>query len=129
MMSYVVLEKANKNLELVAYNLSNLAIKEGYFTNVEGNEKEATTFIYKERFFKNVIGTPTIVVVKYTHRNNGISIDVNLAQVKMNGENIIKESLLVITVLPLISKSIQYIKMKKRMKILAIKALNNTSEE
>lgn len=128
-MSYVVLEKNAKNLELVAYNLSTLAIKEGYYTNVEGNENEATTYIYKDRFFKNVIGTPTVVVVKYTRRNNGISIDVNFAKCQVNGENIIKESLLFITILPLLSKSIQYIQMKKRAKILAIKALNNTSEE
>ena len=62
--------------------------------------------------------------VKYKRRNNGISIDINLASVKMNGENIIKETLLVLTVLPMLSKSIQYIKMKNRAKILAIKALN-----
>ena len=42
----------------------------------------------------------------------------------MNGANIIKETLLVLTVLPMLSKSIQYIKMKNRAKILAIKALN-----
>lgn len=123
-MSYVLIEKEVSNLEMVAYNLSTLAIKEGYYTNVEGNENEATTYIYKERFFKGVIGTPTVVIVKYTKRSNGISIDINLASVKMNGENIIKETLLVLTVLPMLSKSIQYIKMKNRAKILAIKALN-----
>lgn len=123
-MSYVLIEKEVSNLEMVAYNLSTLAIKEGYYTNVEGNENEATTYIYKERFFKGVIGTPTVVIVKYKKRSNGISIDINLASVKMNGENIIKETLLVLTVLPMLSKSIQYIKMKNRAKILAIKALN-----
>ena len=123
-MSYVLIEKEVSNLEMVAYNLSTLAIKEGYYTNVEGNENEATTYIYKERFFKCVIGTPTVVIVKYKKRSNGISIDINLASVKMNGENIIKETLLVLTVLPMLSKSIQYIKMKNRAKILAIKALN-----
>ena len=104
-MSYVLIEKEVSNLEMVAYNLSTLAIKEGYYTNVEGNENEATTYIYKERFFKGVIGTPTVVIVKYTKRSNGISIDINLASVKMNGENIIKETLLVLTVLPMLSKS------------------------
>ena len=123
-MSYVLIEKEVSNLEMVAYNLSTLAIKEGYYTNVEGNENEATTYIYKDRFFKGVIGTPTVVIVKYKKRSNGISIDINLASVKMNGENIIKETLLVLTVLPMLSKSIQYIKMKNRAKILAIKALN-----
>ena len=123
-MSYVLIEKEVSNLEMVAYNLSTLAIKEGYYTNVEGNENEAITYIYKDRFFKGVIGTPTVVIVKYKKRSNGISIDINLASVKMNGENIIKETLLVLTVLPMLSKSIQYIKMKNRAKILAIKALN-----
>jgi hypothetical protein len=123
-MSYVVIEKEVSNLEMIAYNLSTLAIKEGYYTNVEGNENEATTYIYKDRFFKGVIGTPTVVIVKYKKRSNGVSIDINLASVKMNGENIIKETLLVLTVLPMLSKSIQYIKMKNRAKILAIKALN-----
>lgn len=123
-MSYVLIEKEVSNLEMVAYNLSTLAIKEGYYTNVEGNENEATTYIYKDRFFKGVIGTPTVVIVKYKKRSNGVSIDINLASVKMNGENIIKETLLVLTVLPMLSKSIQYIKMKNRAKILAIKALN-----
>lgn len=123
-MAYVLIEKEIKNLEMVAYNLSTLAIKEGYYTNVEGNENEAVTYIYKDRFFKDVIGTPTVVIVKYKKRSNGISIDINLASVKMNGENIIKETLLVLTVLPMLSKSIQYIKMKNRAKILAIKALN-----
>lgn len=123
-MAYVVIEKEVTNLEMVAYNLSTLAIKEGYYTNVEGNENEATTYIYKDRFFKGVIGTPTVVVVKYKKRSNGVSIDINLASVKMNGENIVKETLLVLTVLPMLSKSIQYIKMKNRAKILAIKALN-----
>ena len=123
-MAYVLIEKDVPNLEMVAYNLSTLAIKEGYYTNVEGNENEATTYIYKDRFFKGVIGTPTVVIVKYKKRSNGISIDINLASVKMNGENIIKETLLVLTVLPMLSKSIQYIKMKNRAKILAIKALN-----
>ena len=123
-MAYVLIEKEIKNLEMVAYNLSTLAIKEGYYTNVEGNENEAVTYIYKDRFFKGVIGTPTVVIVKYKKRSNGISIDINLASVKMNGENIIKETLLVLTVLPMLSKSIQYIKMKNRAKILAIKALN-----
>lgn len=123
-MAYVLIEKEIKNLEMVAYNLSTLAIKEGYYTNVEGNENEAITYIYKDRFFKGVIGTPTVVIVKYKKRSNGISIDINLASVKMNGENIIKETLLVLTVLPMLSKSIQYIKMKNRAKILAIKALN-----
>ena len=123
-MSYVVIEKEVSNLEMIAYNLSTLAIKEGYYTNVEGNENEATTYIYKDRFFKGVIGTPTVVIVKYKKRTNGVSIDINLASVKMNGENIIKETLLVLTVLPMLSKSIQYIKMKNRAKILAIKALN-----
>ena len=118
-----------KSLELAAYTLSNLAIKEGYYTNVEVNENEVITYIYKERFFKNVIGTPTVVVVKYRQLEKGVLVDVNLASVKMNGENIIKESLLIITVLPLLSKSIQYIQMKKRAKILAIKALNKNSEE
>jgi hypothetical protein len=122
--SYVVIEKEVSNLEMIAYNLSTLAIKEGYYTNVEGNENEATTYIYKDRFFKGVIGTPTVVIVKYKKRSNGVSIDINLASVKMNGENIIKETLLVLTVLPMLSKSIQYIKMKNRAKILAIKALN-----
>ena len=123
-MAYVLIEKEIKNLEMVAYNLSTLAIKEGYYTNVEGNENEAITYIYKDRFFKGVIGTPTVVIVKYKKRSNGISIDINLASVKMNGENIIKETLLVLTVLPMLSKSVQYIKMKNRAKILAIKALN-----
>ena len=123
-MSYVLIEKEVSNLEMVAYNLSTLVIKEGYYTNVEGNENEATTYIYKDRFFKGVIGTPTVVIVKYKKRSNGVSIDINLASVKMNGENIIKETLLVLTVLPMLSKSIQYIKMKNRAKILAIKALN-----
>ena len=128
-MAYVLIEKNIQNMELVAYNLSTLAIKEGYYTNVEGNLDEATTYIYKERFFKNVIGTPTIIVVKYKRRTNGVSIDISYASCEMNGENIIKESLLVITVLPLLSKSIQHIQMKKRIKILAIKALNITCEE
>ena len=123
-MSYVLIEKEVSNLEMIAYNLSTLAIKEGYYTNVEGNENEATTYIYKDRFFKGVIGTPTVVIVKYKKRSNGVSIDINLASVKMNGENIIKETLLVLTVLPMLSKSIQYNKMKNRAKILAIKALN-----
>lgn len=123
-MSYVLIEKEVSNLEMIAYNLSTLAIKEGYYTNVEGNENEATTYIYKDRFFKGAIGTPTVVIVKYKKRSNGVSIDINLASVKMNGENIIKETLLVLTVLPMLSKSIQYIKMKNRAKILAIKALN-----
>lgn len=127
-MSYAIIEKQINDLESVAYNLSTLAIKEGYYTEVDCNEEEATTYIYKDRFFKNVIGTPTVVVVKYKKRTNGVSVDVNLATVKMNGENIIKESLLVITILPLLSKSIQYIKMKKRIKILALKALNISSE-
>ena len=127
-MAYVILEKKVASAEIVAYTLSTLAIKEGYYTNVEGNENEATVYIYKDRFFKNVIGTPTVVVVKYAKRSDGISIDVNLATVKMNGENIIKESLLVITVLPLIGKLTQSIKMKNRIKILAIKALNKQSE-
>ena len=123
-MAYVLIEKEVSNLEMIAYNLSTLAIKEGYYTNVEGNENEATTYIYKDRFFKGVIGTPTVVIVKYKKRSNGVSIDINLSSVKMNGENIIKETLLVLTVLPMLSKSIQYIKMKNRAKILAIKALN-----
>ena len=123
-MSYVLIEKEVSNLEMIAYNLATLAIKEGYYTNVEGNENEATTYIYKDRFFKGVICTPTVVIVKYKKRSNGVSIDINLASVKMNGENIIKETLLVLTVLPMLSKSIQYIKMKNRAKILAIKALN-----
>ena len=128
-MAYVIIEKEITNTEIIAYNLSSLAIKEGYYTNVEGNENEAIVYIYKERFFKDVIGTPTVVIVKYKKRNNGVSIDINLGTVKMNGENIIKESLLVITVLPLLSKSIQSIKMKNRIKILAIKALNKKVEE
>ena len=128
-MAHVVIEKNIKSLELAAYTLSNLAIKEGYYTNVEVNENEVITYVYKERFFKNVIGTPTVVVVKYRQLEKGVLVDVNLASVKMNGENIIKESLLIITVLPLLSKSIQYIQMKKRAKILAIKALNKNSEE
>lgn len=127
-MSYTIIEKEINDLENIAYNLSTLAIKEGYYTEVEVNENEAITYVYKDRFFKNVIGTPTLIVVKYTKRKNGISVDVNIASVQMNGENIIKETLLVITVLPLLSKSIQYIKMKKRMKILALKALNISSE-
>ena len=128
-MAHVLIEKKVKSLELVAYTLSNLAIQEGYYTNVDVSENEATTYIYKERFFKNVIGTPTVVVVKYIQKEKGILIEVNLASVKMNGENIIKESLLVLTVLPLLSKSIQFIQMKKRAKILSIKALNKNSEE
>ena len=128
-MAHVVIEKKVQDLELVAYTLSSLAIQEGYYTNVEVEENSATTYIYKDRFFKNVIGTPTVVVVKYRNTSNGVLIDVNLASVKMNGDNIVKESLLVLTVLPLLSKSIQYIKMKKRAKILAIKALNRNSEE
>ena len=128
-MAHVLIEKKVKSLELVAYTLSNLAIQEGYYTNVDISENDATTYIYKERFFKNVIGTPTVVVVKYAQKEKGILIEVNLASVKMNGENIIKESLLVLTVLPLLSKSIQFIQMKKRAKILAIKALNKNSEE
>ena len=127
-MAYTIIEKEINDLENVAYNLSTLAIKEGYYTEVEHDENSATTYIYKERFFKNVIGTPTLVVVKYQKRKDGVSIDINLATVKMNGENIIKETLLVVTVLPLLSKSIQYIKMKKRIKILALKALNLSSE-
>ena len=128
-MAHVLIEKKVKSLELVAYTLSNLAIQEGYYTNVDISENEAITYIYKERFFKNVIGTPTVVVVKYIQKEKGILIEVNLASVKMNGENIIKETLLVLTVLPLLSKSIQFIQMKKRAKILSIKALNKNSEE
>ena len=44
-MSYVLIEKEVSNLEMIAYNLSTLAFKEGYYTNVEGNENEATTYI------------------------------------------------------------------------------------
>ena len=39
-MAHVVIEKNIKSLELAAYTLSNLAIKEGYYTNVEVNENE-----------------------------------------------------------------------------------------
>ena len=127
-MSYTIIEKEINDLETIAYNLSTLAIKEGYYTEVESKDKEAITYIYKDRFFKNVIGTPNVVIVKYTKRQTGISIDVNIASVQMDGKNIIKETLLFITVLPLVSKSIQYIKMKKRIKILALKALNMSSE-
>ena len=127
-MSYTIIEKEINDLETIAYNLSTLAIKEGYYTEVESKDKEAITYIYKDRFFKNVIGTPNVVIVKYTKRQTGISIDVNIASVQMDGKNIIKETLLFITVLPLVSKSIQYIKMKKRIKILALKSLNMSSE-
>ena len=123
-MSYAIIEKKVNNLEDAAYALSTLAIKEGFYTEVECKENEAITYIYKDRFFKNVIGTPTVIVVKYTKRTNGTCVDVNIATVEMNGENIIKETLLVLTVLPMISKLSQFVKIKNRAKILAIKALN-----
>lgn len=123
-MAYVLIEKEVNDLEIVAYNLSNLAIKEGYYTNVVGDSNEATTFIYKERFFKGVIGTPTAIKVTYKKRSKGVSIDIDIAKLEVNGENIIKETLLVLTVLPMISKLSQFIKIKNRAKILAIKALN-----
>ena len=37
-----------------------------------------------------------------------------IAELEVNGENIIKETLLVLTVLPMISKLSQYIKIKNR---------------
>ncbi len=123
-MAYVILEKQTEDLELIAYELSNLLIKEGYYTNVSGNKDEALVYIYKERFFKNAIGTPTVVVVKYSRIDTKIAIDINYAKVKFDKGDIVKETLLFITILPLLSKSIQYVQIKKRAKILAIKALN-----
>ena len=123
-MAYVLIEKEINDLEIVAYNLSNLAIKEGYYTNVVGDSNEATTYIYKDRFFKDVIGTPTAIKITYKKRSNGISIDIDIAKLEVNGENIVKETLLVLTVLPMISKLSQFVKIKNRAKILAIKALN-----
>ena len=117
-----VAECSNEELYIVLLDMVKELAKEKY--NVVLNANEATTYIYKERFFKDVIGTPTAIKVTYKKRSNGISIDINIAKLEVNGENIIKETLLVLTVLPMISKLSQFVKIKNRAKILAIKALN-----
>ncbi len=124
-MSYVLIDEKLENMELIAYELSKLVIKEGYYSEVKGTKDNASIYIYKDRFFKNAIGTPTIIKVTYTKEENDICVEVNYATVNFDKDNIIKETLGVLLVLPTITKSIQYINMKKRIKILAIKAINN----
>lgn len=103
--------------ELAAYRVSNYFIKLGYSTDVKKDENgNYNVFIFQERILKNIIGTPSVVKVTFYSFEDSTGIEVKNTFVKVNAQNVIKEVLSSVLILPGVFKLGQLNKIKKLAK-------------
>ena len=101
----------------------------GYICNVKREKETFVTYILKERFLKEFVGTPSALKCSFKQEKNGITIEIKETSVKMNGKNVVKEILGIVTILPLISKVGDFIKLKKEAKKACLFAVSKYKEE
>lgn len=118
-----------KDIELVAYEVSKVFIDKGYICNVKREKETFVTYILKERFLKEFVGTPSALKCSFKQEKNGITIEIKETSVKMNGKNVVKEILGIVTILPLISKVGDLVKLKKEAKKACLFAVSKYKEE
>lgn len=103
--------------ELVAYRVSNHFIRLGYSTDVKKDKDGSySVYIYQERMLKNIIGTPSIVKASFYPLDECTGIEVKTTFVKVNAQNVIKETLSSVLVVPGLFKLGQLNKIKKLVK-------------
>ena len=117
-----------KDLELVAYEVSKIMIDKGYYSDVKKSEDGYVTFIYKDRFLKEFIGTPTAIKCSFKQTDNAIDIEVKATHIEIKGKEIIKEVLGIATVLPSLNKMVEIPKMKKAVKQACLLAIDKFKE-
>jgi hypothetical protein len=82
------------NPELAAYSLSKHFINKHYLTDVKTKDENTySTYIYKERILKNVIGTPTVIRATFFGLEDGTGLEVEFSSVKMTPDNVVREVL------------------------------------
>ena len=117
-----------RSVELLAYNVSSYMIDLGYMCDVKQTENGYVTYVFKERFLKNIVGTPSCVKVEFIQNDEGLSIEIKNSFVEINGLNIIREVAGVATVLPSLNKILDQVKIKKSIKKACLLSIEKLKE-
>lgn len=105
-----------KDYELAAYELSNTFIRQGYITDVYAEDDGYVTLIYKERYLHNVIGSPVFVKTTFKNTNDETDVTVETVTGKVDAKRVIKDTIMVITILPGVGKLIEANTLKRKVK-------------
>lgn len=120
-MGYAYLDFKIKDLEEAAYDLATCFTKKGYACKVVKSDNGFTAIITKARFFKNIVGTPTVIKAHFFNEDFKSVIHVYPSNNDFKAGDYIKETLLAVTILPGISKGIQLISLEKEVRREALK--------
>ena len=97
-------------------------------TDVKHIDDTYVTFVFKERFLKDVVGTPTAVKCVFKQCEDHLEIEIKATFVEIKGMNIVKEALGIATVLPSLNKMIETNKIKKELKKASLQAIDKYKE-
>ena len=118
-----------KSIELLAYEVSSYMIDLGYMCDVKKDEDSYITYVYKERFLKNIAGTPSCVKAIFTKNDDNLNIEIKTGYVEFNGSNVLREIIGTATVLPSLNKLLDIIKIKKSIKKACLFSIEKLKEE
>ena len=117
------------SVELLAYEVSTYMINLGYMTDVKKSENGFVTYVYKERFLKNIAGTPSCVKAEFIQNDESLSIEIKSSSVEFNGVNVLREIVGTATVLPSLNKMLDIIKIKKSIKKACLFSIDKLKEK
>lgn len=120
-MSVAKLDFKLRNYELAAYELSRIYIKEGYKTDVIKVDNGYAALLYEGGILKNIASTPVAIKVSFIETSNGSEIEVELVNVVYDAENVVKEILSIVTIIPGTIKLIRMPIVKSKVKKAALK--------
>ena len=118
-----------KSIELLAYEVSTYMIDLGYMTDVKKSENGFITYVYKERFLKNIAGTPSCVKAEFIQNDENLSIEIKSGYVEFNGANVLREIVGTATVLPSLNKMFDIIRIKKSIKKACLFSIDKLKEK
>ena len=129
-MSIAVIDNVKiKSVEILAYEDSSYMIDLGYMTNVKKSEQGFITYVYKERFLKNIAGTPSCVKAEFIQNEENLTIEIKSSFVEYNGVNVVREIVGVATVLPSLNKILDNVKIKKSIKKACLFSIEKLKEK
>jgi hypothetical protein len=114
--SYSYFDFSIDDLELTLLDLGVLFNKHHYETKVIKKEGEKVLLIYKERLFKDFIGTASVVGVRYFINEQQTGVEVFCGKLENTTTAALKEFIGDILILPLLARGFDLISMVKKAK-------------
>ncbi|MDR0832063.1 MAG: hypothetical protein LBM99_04130 [Bacillales bacterium] len=120
-MSFSYLDFEIDDLENALLDLGIKFSKEHYLSKVIKEENGNVLYVAQNRVFKNVIGNPTLVQVRYFTENNKSAIEVKLGKAKIDFDFVTREILGIVLVLPTVVKGIQTLILENKVRDYSLK--------